>query len=311
MRGPTTRRHSTRSCWRNDICPSRSKSRRTSVFIGNKIRVKFSKNGNLENFQRAHGGCQCRDLHFQKNASKLRRPLDTVDLEEPPDSCERPNRTFSMKRFKGQLWRHISRSNNEKTLAENCAERMKFVPPDLRAGQYGFHWHDEPSRMQQGRAPWLLLILVPPFFQVNASKLRRPLDTVDLEELPIRMSFQEHLCVGFLVKAKQTSGNCSLTILIGVPFLIDNDSWLQRQEIWEQRRLKASHHNHCKAFGQRSKERILKQFWCPQRFLPNTVTEKRVRRQQYRLCLAVAEHQILGGKKILMWVTESRMIWWL
>ena len=26
---------------------------------------------------------------FQVNASKLRRPLDTVDLEEPPDSCER------------------------------------------------------------------------------------------------------------------------------------------------------------------------------------------------------------------------------
>ena len=26
---------------------------------------------------------------FQVNASKLRRALDTVDLEEPPDSCER------------------------------------------------------------------------------------------------------------------------------------------------------------------------------------------------------------------------------
>ena len=25
---------------------------------------------------------------FQVNASKQRRPLDTVDLEEPPDSCE-------------------------------------------------------------------------------------------------------------------------------------------------------------------------------------------------------------------------------
>ena len=26
---------------------------------------------------------------FQVSARKLRRPLDTVDLEEPPDSCER------------------------------------------------------------------------------------------------------------------------------------------------------------------------------------------------------------------------------
>ena len=26
---------------------------------------------------------------FQLNARRLRRPLDTMDLEEPPDSCER------------------------------------------------------------------------------------------------------------------------------------------------------------------------------------------------------------------------------
>ena len=28
-------------------------------------------------------------LHFQVHARKLRRPVDTVDLEELPDSCER------------------------------------------------------------------------------------------------------------------------------------------------------------------------------------------------------------------------------
>ena len=38
------------------------------------------------------------------------------------------------------------------------------------------------------------------FFQLNASKLRRPLDTVYLEEL--RVSGQEHLCCGFLAKVK-------------------------------------------------------------------------------------------------------------
>ena len=37
--------------------------------------------------------------------------------------------------------------------------------------------------IEGGDSSWLS-VLVCPFFQVNASKLRRPLDTVDLEELP-------------------------------------------------------------------------------------------------------------------------------
>ena len=36
-------------------------------------------------------------------------------------------------------------------------------------------------------------------FQVNASKLRRPLDT---KKFRIRATEQEHLCCGFLVRAK-------------------------------------------------------------------------------------------------------------
>ena len=66
-------------------------------FTGKKFRAKFSKDENLEN------GLQVEIIAvkgtmvvintgtsiFQVNASKLRRPLNTVDLEEPPDSCER------------------------------------------------------------------------------------------------------------------------------------------------------------------------------------------------------------------------------
>ena len=33
----------------------------------------------------------------------------------------------------------------------DLAERMKFVPPDLRAGEHVFYWQEDPSKIQQGR----------------------------------------------------------------------------------------------------------------------------------------------------------------
>ena len=78
------------------------------------------------------------------------------------------------------------------------AERMQFVPPDLRVGERVFYWQEDPSKIQQGRksgrwlkveilavkGPMVVISTDASMFQVNASKLRRPLDTVDLEELP-------------------------------------------------------------------------------------------------------------------------------
>ena len=74
-----------------------------------------------------------------------------------------------------------------------------FAPPDLRVGEQAFYWQEDPSRIQQGRktGKWLKVAIIavqgPMFvnntgssiFQVNASKLRRPLGTVDLEEPPV------------------------------------------------------------------------------------------------------------------------------
>ena len=105
---------------------------------------------------------------------------------------------------------------------------MKFVPPDLRVGEQMFYWQQDPSKIQKGRKSGkrlkfeifavkgtMVVIITGTFIlQVNVSKLRRPLDTADLEEQQIRASEQEHLCYGFPVKGKQTSGSCSLTILI-------------------------------------------------------------------------------------------------
>ena len=80
----------------------------------------------------------------------------------------------------------------------DLAEWMKFVPPDLRVGESVFFWQEDPSKIQQGRksGKWLKVEIIAvkgsmvvistgaSIYQVNASKLRRLVNTVDLEELP-------------------------------------------------------------------------------------------------------------------------------
>ena len=36
-------------------------------------------------------------------------------------------------------------------ICRDLAERMKFVPPDLRTGEHVFYWQEYPSKIQQGR----------------------------------------------------------------------------------------------------------------------------------------------------------------
>ena len=73
----------------------------------------------------------------------------------------------------------------------DLAERMKFVPPDLRAREHVFYWQEGPSKIQQGQksGKWLKVETIAvkgsmavvntsaTIFQANISKLRRPLDT--------------------------------------------------------------------------------------------------------------------------------------
>ena len=83
-------------------------------------------------------------------------------------------------------------------IRRDLAERMKFVPPDLRARENVFYWQEDPSKLQQGRTSgkWLMVKIIAvnvsmadistgaTIFQANVSKLRRSLDTVDQQELP-------------------------------------------------------------------------------------------------------------------------------
>ena len=83
-------------------------------------------------------------------------------------------------------------------IRRDLAERMKFVPPDLRVGERVFYWQEDPSKIPQGRNIWKMceveimavkgimgvISTGASILQVSASRIRRPLKTVDLEELP-------------------------------------------------------------------------------------------------------------------------------
>ena len=76
-------------------------------------------------------------------------------------------------------------------ICRDLAERMKFVPPDLRAREHVFYWQQDPSNIQQGgkSGKWLKVEIIAvkgpmgvvntsaTIFQANMSKLRRPLGT--------------------------------------------------------------------------------------------------------------------------------------
>ena len=84
--------------------------------------------------------------------------------------------------------------------------------------------------------------------------------------------------------------------------LIDKESWLQPQLTLEPRRLKASHHSYCRAFGHSSRWRIPNIVLMSPTVTTKNSKHKEVKWQQYCLCLAVAVFLILGP--------VSRKIWW-
>ena len=93
--------------------------------------------------------------------------------------------------------------------------------------------------------------------------------------------------------------------------LIDKDSWLQHQLTLEQRKLRASHHSCCRAFWSKLKKKNPKIVVMSPTATAKNSKQKEIIWQQYRLCLAVAEYQIRGGKHFLIFGPESGKIWWL
>ena len=198
---------------------------------------------------------------------------------------------------------------------------MKFVPPDLRAGENVFYWQEDPSKIQQGRksCKWLKVELVAikvpmanigtgsAISQANRSKLRRPLHTVDLEKTRerTRAPVLRLSCEGQADVWDMFSDNSSLSAFL-------DRQGLQVAAPIDLRTKKAEHFT----------PELLQGFWYELRnknpkivvMSPTVATQsfkqQEVSWQQYHLCLAAAEHQILGGKHFLV-LGETGRIWWL
>ena len=96
-----------------------------------------------------------------------------------------------------ESWKLIEIQQRE-AIRRDLAGRMRWVPPDLRTGQHVFYWLEDLNKFQQGRNSWrwlkveilavkgsvVVISTGSSIFRMNACKLKRPLDTVDLEELP-------------------------------------------------------------------------------------------------------------------------------
>ena len=94
----------------DEVCSSRSSSRRQCVLLArrseqNSTRTKIWKTVEGADYccQRRHGGYQHWCVHLSSKASKLRRLVDTVDLEELPDSRERTGAPVLWLSFEGQM----------------------------------------------------------------------------------------------------------------------------------------------------------------------------------------------------------------
>ena len=102
-------------------------------------------------------------------------------------------------------------------IRRDLAERIKFVPPDLRVGQSVFQWQAHPSKIQQGRKPgrWLKVEIIAVkgpmvmyqywcvHFSNECKQIKKTFGHCRSGRTSgFRLSGQEHLCCGFLVKDK-------------------------------------------------------------------------------------------------------------
>ena len=56
-----------------------------------------------------------------------------------------------MREFKNVVMQTHLKVQQREDIRRDLAERMKFVPPDLRAGEQVFYWQEDPSKIHQGR----------------------------------------------------------------------------------------------------------------------------------------------------------------
>ena len=124
-----------------------------------------------------------------------RRPRDLMD---PASMNHQPKQDLLNEEIQKLAMKTHLEVQQREDIRRDLADRMKFVLTNLRVGEQVFYWQEDPSTIQEGRksgkwlkveiivvkGPMVVIFTGASIFQVNASKLTRPLGTVDLEELP-------------------------------------------------------------------------------------------------------------------------------
>ena len=256
-----------------------------------------------------------------------RRPRDLLDPAslriQSSFHSRQPSRDLVNEEIQKLAMRTHLEVQQREDICRDLAERMKFIPPDFRAREIVFYWQDDPSKIQQGRKSdkWLRVEIIAvkgpiavissgaTIFQANVSKLTRPSDTVDLAELP---------------DARERTGAPVLWLScerqIDVWEMFSDSSYLSAILDRYGHFLAAPIDFRTKKAESFSRQ-LLQGFWFKFKtkkivVMSPTVTtkscsQKDVLWQQYHLRLAVAEHQIFGGKHFLILGPEPGKIWWL
>ena len=85
-------------------------------------------------------------------------------------------------------------------IRRDLAASLKFIPADLIPGEEVYYWQDDPSKIKQGKKSgrWMKVRIIAvngsmatinngtAVMQVNSTKLRRPLEEIDLESADSR-----------------------------------------------------------------------------------------------------------------------------
>ena len=186
-------------------------------------------------------------------------------------------------------------------------------------------WQEDSSKIQQGRksGKWLRVEVIAVkgsmvvintdtfIFHGSASKLRRPLDTVDLEERPESCD-RTGAPVSWLSCEGQTdvwelfSDNSCLSAILDRQGLMVAAAVRQRTKKAESFSPEA-----LQGFWPKMKVKNPKVVVISPTIFSKYTKPMEVIWQQYRLCLATAEYQILGGKHFVILGPESGKIWWL
>ena len=210
-------------------------------------------------------------------------------------------------------------------IRRDLPEGMKCVPNDLRVGEQVFYWQDDPSKIQQGRKSekWLkveIIAVEDPMVVINtgtshfSGKCQQATETVGHSGSGRTSWFvwaNRSTCVmAFLWGPNRCVG----AVLGHFPF---------ECHTWSNGLMVAAPVDLGTKKSEGLSSQVLQGFWSkininitkivvmsPTVFSECT-NQKEVIWQHHRLCLAIEEYQILGGKHFLILGPESGKIWWL